>query len=315
MGNPADTLIVYGILNPSDTLHSLLVYRSVSGKERGAEELLSDPALLYPTGIQVTIKLLSSSGNTLSEFSFKPETLFVPQFNAPFRLVWRARGSVPLQAAVARLTITSEDGNHNATSTIPLLTNIDIYYPSETDTSQEIDLSGKAPFSVGWEHNPLAVTYAVELTLLYREGNGSTMSDRRVSWLAHPWVDPGVENCLGNICRVTVSLGDFLGALAGNIPASDSVVREATHLLITIWAGDENYMTYRRIQQAQTFSLAAEQALPLWGNIDGALGMLAMVYSESTVPHRLSPGTIDSIACSAITRPLNFKTSAGTLCQ
>lgn len=314
-GVPTDTLVVYGLFNPSDSVHHLLIYRAVGGKEKSAEELLADPALLYPSSLQVMISVLAAGGNVLSQLTFKPETVFAEQFGVPFRILWRARGLVPRQAATARLTVTSENKHYNATSTISLLTNIDIYSPSETDTSQVIDLSGRAPFRILWKHTSPAVIYAIEVTLFYREDNGTTTASKKVSWLSHPWIDPGIETCLGGTCNAPLKLEDFLRALKGSLSADASVVRQATHLIVTVWAGDNNFMTYRKVQQAQTFTLTAEQSLPLWGNIDGALGLFAVVYSESTVPHRLSSSTIDSIACSDLSRSLNFKTSAGTLCQ
>ncbi len=302
-GERVDTVVVYSLLDPADTVNYAVIYRAVLS-EGSATEQLSKPELLYPSGWTVRV---SWAGGTLS---FYPETLPLPLFNSPFRVVYRTAGFLPELTPVT-LEILDESGQLVASAQIVTLEKIRAIYPSPYDTITPLEFYPGENLQLIWERVQGAHAYAIQLGLIYEResGAGTWIKDTEYVDVAPFYVPPAGTYSL----QLSYSADEFYQSLS--VRLDTTTTKRVLGMITVFWAASKELYDYARSYSAQLYSLAGTELLPVWTNVKGGLGVVASRTRTYVGPHRLSSKSIDSLACNEITRSLRFLTSGNQLCR
>ena len=97
------------------------------------------------------------------------------------------------------------------------------------------------------------------------------------------------------------------GFLADRLVASPDITRSFQYAQAVITGADSSYLEFQTLLRANS-GITATQELPPFSNVDGGLGLVAVVTRLLQAPEgRLSNESLDSLRAGALTRDLNFQ--------
>ncbi len=299
-GEPVDTTVVYALIDPADTVHTFLVFKSVLKDGVPVDEMLSDAQAVFPPSLGVEIV----QGNRV--WQAQRDSLPVPFFQLPYRIVYRVRASLtPGEPYVVRI----REGDRIVARVNPTpIGRWTFLYPSPVDTITKIGWVSLKGQRLVWYHPKGAAAYALEMLLYYQERINGVWKSRVASIELEDLWRPERISGSGQVIW-QIKLRDLLQRISASLPpAQDSIERRRLiKIAFRPWAVTEEFMTYRRSQQAVSASVASGQVLPIWTNVEGGLGLVTTRYHLYLGRYELDAQSLDSLACSDLTHHLGFE--------
>ncbi|NPA33832.1 MAG: hypothetical protein GXO48_02755 [Chlorobi bacterium] len=299
IGEPADTTIVYAIIDYRDTIHDIMVFKSVLGED-GSYAGATD---LFPVG---TIVYLEQGGNRWQAF---PDTLDDSIMGLPYRIVYRARAR--LREGESFTVRVYRDEKEKAYVSPEPVGSWRVIYPSPFDTT--VPVSWVTFFKgqrILFYEVPGANEYAFQIILKYEELiNGQWVPREDTVELADLWKPSRVMGSGQVIAEIP--LNEVLGRIGAGLPEPSPEVdrRRLDRVSFLIYAIGPEFYYYRLSQRALVSSLASGQVLPQWTNVRGGMGVVVARNSYKLLEYRLDAESLDSLACSDFTRHLKFQPS------
>ncbi len=303
-GQPVDTPVIYGVLMPEDSVQSLMVFRSVLHDAQAG--YAPHPDSLFPPDWRIT---LIAEGRRLSAIR---ETLEVPLWNLPFRIVYRIHRTLPYGAQV-RLELTNEQEKLLAWAEIALPGQIRVIYPSEIDTITPLSFYPGEPLHFQWYKTANVNQYALQAIVAYSEWTGSQWNDTQVVLHLASGFQPPTS---GGTYLYTLEAEALYQTLRSALLTSSTpnTTRRIRGIQFIVWGSTPELRYYRQSYQAQAYSLVSGEVLPMWTNIHGGIGVLAARTHRRLGPYRLTARSIDSLACHRLTRELGFQPATSSQC-
>ena len=299
IGEPADTTIVYAIIDYRDTLHEIMVFKSVL-REDGSYYGSTD---LFPAGTTVYIEQGGERWQAI------PDTIYDSIMGLSYRVVYKAvaklREGEPFTVRVYR-----NDKERAFAKPEPVGT-WRVIYPSPIDTT--VPVSWVTFFKgqrILFYEVPGANEYAFQIILKYEELiNGQWVPREDTVELADLWKPTKVSGS-GQVI-VDIPLNEVLGRIGGGLPVPSPNVdrRRLDRVSFLLYAIGPEFYYYRLSQRALVSSLASGQVLPQWTNVKGGMGVVVARNSYKLLEYRLDAESLDSLACSKFTRHLKFQPS------
>jgi len=314
--------IAYAILDPADDDHFIRIQKAFLDENTSALKIASIADSLYHEG-DLFVELTQYeegriiSGDTLElvnaiDFDLEKEqndnTLFG---NDPFLLY---HTDLALKAgAECRLKILTPGGNVLNSSTT-LISDFIIWLPTN---NRDLNLASRAPYT-RWESPEEGAVYGLGIQLFYSEELSGTTTQKSIFWDILDINPIGINqrdlryefdiNVDSPVSQASEYANEFFDFLANNIEVNNLATRSVDSLQYIYSFGSQSMFDYNQVLVAQQQSIAGGgQGITPFSNIENGFGLFATRSSKKTYTLILDIETQDSLACSPITRALNFK--------
>ena len=305
--------IVYGLLDPSDSKHYVVIYKGFIDDELDNTILASNPDSIYfPDVLDVTIN------DGQNEFTLQREDASL--FGMP-KDTTRVNDSLPLYPAspnyvytfskqlnvtkTYELTITNTTNGNTYTSSTTLLENFKITRPLPnfnfdlTSDDQEIQ----------WDPAKNAEIYELTMRFSYTEWNVNSPGDKDtlfVDWVIPNRVISDIDNPDSGL-NLKIAPNTMYAILSSRLSDDNNLRRNAldSAVVFFISCGGSALREYIQLADAQG-GITQLQIKPVYSNITDGLGIFSSRFVRMGRRLAITPPSLDSLSCGQFTQFLNF---------
>lgn len=297
--------VVYGILDPTDSVQYIRVTKGYNG-EGDAAKMAMIPDSLYYDSLVLYLEEYDGANQLLRTIALqktylqKEEGAFagglIPVYYTTEVLdswtVYRLNGYIPKYDSWFSSSARMINGFSPGLS-FGIRTSFNLY----VGNSEKID----------WTNAAHAKRYEVWVRFHYYElDENYDSTEKSVEYLSNTIVAPNTEG--GSIETASIKGSSFMANMNVLVGTANGLKRKAGELEIIVRCADENMNTYISLtEQAENSSLAP----PFFTNIDDGAGILAAQSTYYGSNRKLSNRAVDSLSKSPLTKHLNFADSDG----
>ncbi|MBK9731964.1 MAG: DUF4249 family protein [Chitinophagaceae bacterium] len=312
-----DIAIVYGLLDPTDSAQYIKVNKAYLDKTTSALEIAQIPDSLYYQHITVqlqqyqngvlkkTIDMEKVDGNL--EGYVKDTGIFAASPNYLYKTK-----EVIDQNSSYHLIITESDNGKVISSETEIINDFTVLRPTP---------SQKVNFFPGDEYNGQFISakdakiYGLIIRFNYREVNvadPSVFTDKYIDWEIFTTKR---SNSTGGGQTIDYDIpGDgFYSFVNSQLTDDVTIYRQALNFDFMFSAGGETLDTYNQVAIAQQ-GLTSGNIQPEYTNIENGLGLFSCRFYKTIYKVQIDDHTIDTLACSPITKHLRFENTEGDFC-
>ena len=295
-----DHTVVYSLLNASDSIHYVKVYKAFLGPDN-ALTMAQQPDSIYYTSNEIEVVLINL--NTETEYVLRDTILddsnegnFVNSPNKAFYFFGDIND-------IHRYKIEVRKQNDDLVFAETDIVENSLIDNDLTDVFSVVRLDG-SDIDENIKFNLLnnAYYYEVDLEFHYKEWNINNTSDtisKYIDWRIGDVINPNSNNA-----EVTVETKDFFQKIKTRIPVDPNLVRQPKYVMINYSVSEKQLYNYLNINQEAVNSLLFE--LPMYNNLSGSgTGIFSSRRFEQS-QKIISPYTIDRLEVDSHTVELNF---------
>lgn len=298
-----ETTIIYGLLNQTDSVQYVQVFKGFLDENTSALVLAQNPdSVFYDDSVEV--KLNDGSQTFLLERIIGPNRaagVFVDSPNYVYRLA-----SPIAEDRQYSLTFTNTRTGHVVTAHTPVVKDFDITFPPE---ELLVNFAVATPVNVQWRSAENGKVYQLAIRFSYEEWNVNTPSDRDTVYVDWPIFNQQISNTTagGENMSFKIDGQSFYSFLKSNIEANPDLQRQTVEypLEFRFFVGGEELYNYIRVNTAQS-GITSLSIKPEYTNVAGGIGIFSSRYNTSRVNVGLSQRSLDSLSCGSLTKNLNF---------
>lgn len=294
-----DTTVVYGLLDPTDSVNYVRVGKAFLGEGNALVYAQELDSITYGAEIEVVL-VEGSTGNRIAlervEDSNKPEGLFA----APGQVYYQTDHNLN-ENSWYRLEVTKGDTEAVVQATTPIINNFGIDNPRVTSTIAMVNPN--FPYSIKWRSAEDARIFEVKITVDFMEVSRTNPADsvlKTVLW------DLGTEVARDTDgdqdLKIDIPFPAFFNFMMANVDVDNQVHRHFRGMSFHFAAAGENFYTYRQVNGSGGFF----QEPPLFTNVENGVGLLDTRYNKVVPNLDITDPMYDSLACGSITRELGF---------
>ncbi|TVR77064.1 MAG: DUF4249 family protein [Chitinophagaceae bacterium] len=310
-------MALYGLINPEDSVHYVRINKVFLDPETDALVIAQNPdSIYYYENLDVTIRELPNGpewtaqqidGN-LTDIN-KSEGIFSNERNILYRFNFQ-----PNLDRNYQITATNSETGYTVSSVTGLVGELQMTFPTNPVVTQINKLSTNRQ-TIRFNTPENGRVYDLKIRFLYEEweiGDSDNKELKSVEWTAFSGLtSPGTSG--GTLLTFQYDNREFYNQLANRIPADNSKRRRVKPLgsiqYIFISGGEEIY-NYIISEGAQS-GLSDGSAGSVYSNIENGYGVWSSRSTSSFGDFRITPTSVDSLACGSLTRQLNFADRAG----
>jgi hypothetical protein len=304
-----DTPVIYGLINPDSSRHFIRIYRAFLDENTSAVELAKRAdSIYYSEDLEVVIER-KSNGQSITLLKIDGDAIGITMqdgifANSPNILYTFTQNIDPDETYILRLYNPATGKSASAKTNI--VHDFQISFPP---ASYDFNFASSRPITILWRSAKNGKFYDVVMRFDYEEwniNNPSEILSKSIEWkLASGVVAGGING--GEQLSVNITGKDFFTFIRSQLQAHGDLRRKAKNKPITLYfyAGGEELYNYIRVNRAQS-GITSLQTLPEYTNVEGGLGILSSRRYKALGDLGLTPLTLDSLSCGAVTRDLNF---------
>lgn len=306
-----ETAIVYGLLNPDDSLQYIRVEKVFLDENTSALQLaqISD-SLYFQDSIKVTLRRANNgqvtelnlvNGNNIGspkdsgDFAFDVNYLY--QYGQPIDI-----------NDTYELKVENLNTGNIYTSSAPIVNDLKINFPPE-GVGFLLNLGAESPTNIQWRSAKNGKIYEMKARFYYSEWEATTPADRDTFFIDWPIFLSEVSSTTNGNENMNYQLrgSEFYSLLSLRLSDDPSLRRAALSQTIKFifTVGGEDLYNFINVNQAQT-GITSLQSKPEFSNINGGLGIYSSRNSTETELYGLSQQALDSLSCGSKTTDLNF---------
>ena len=306
-----DVSIVYGILDPNDSIHYIKINKSFAGQADVKDMAkVRDSSEYNPKDLVVEIMEI---GGLNRKFTLK-DTLIgnkeLGYFYGPESILYYFKTTQPLNNSGGvsySLKIRNNSLNKEISATTKLVKPFIIESPGPTAEKKISFADDKGllnfPTKVKWKSATYARRYDIKMVFNYFEitSNGDTIVPKPIEWISK-----GIKSSSpnGNESMEAEFTGlEFYSKIMNEIPDDAQVKRLAYSLDFYIYAAGEDLSTYIEVTEP---SKGLVQDKPEYSNLKNAFGIFSSRSNQKVLNKGLSAGTARFLKVSDYTRSKNF---------
>jgi len=216
------------------------------------------------------------------------------------------------------LVVTRNGGTDTvAMATTALVNNWQIFSPSNLgySTINFSNVPGQEAV-MSWSPAQNAGVYDLKIRFFYREYAEATNTLQKDTFIDIPIFTSLIPSGASGSQTLTYTLPSsiILHYLARNLVTDPTLYREFKTMQFKFAAGGTGLASYFNAQQAQS-GLTSSNALPIFTNVTGGVGLLSSREYQEIDNIGLSNMGLDSLACDPTANFLKFKNSSGNTCN
>jgi hypothetical protein len=307
--------VVYGLLNPVDSVHYIRVNKAFLGEGDAMTMASVADSVNFQEDLEVTLQR-SRKGTLLSSHTLIKDTS-VPKdpglFAYPGQTLYRTQPGVKVFTdSDYVLNIKNTKSGNMISSVTPVVDSISVISPLSSEFFA-VSFTEPNPFPVKWVSAKDGRLYNVVIRFNYREvkkNDPSQIENKSLVWNFPNKKSPtlaGSENM-----EILIEGSEFFKFLGQSISVDPSVDRLSGRLDFLFTIGADALDTYI---EANKPALGLVQEKPQFSNVTGGIGLFSSRITQGVLNKRLTTATIDEIACGLFTRHLGFKRNDLTPCN
>lgn len=312
-GELKETTIVYGLLNQSDSVQYLKIYKAFLTEENTLIAASKPENIYYYDSIEVYLEILEPSGNGyinkgIIQFD---TTTSIPKdpgiFSNPYQILYRSKPGQPILNSDYSYKVIIRNKYTGKETTA--LTNL-IQAPNNLN-----------PFA--WKSFNPGSPYAPLINVFSAIAITAPVNSAQVeAYIEFNYIEKNVVT--GDSVKkgpIVISIGStknlkfddsfdlnlfgnkFLNELVKNITVNPNIVRYDDTCSMVIWAAGSEFIKYNEVN-APSLSIVEER--PTYTNISNGLGLVSCRYYYRYPRVMLNKSSVDSLKNSNITKKLNF---------
>ncbi len=273
----SENMVVYGILNSSDSVHYVKVTKAFLGDDDNNTYAQNADSSQYHEELSVKIEEWNGTNKTRT-FNLDTTTIINKEsgiFYSPKQVVYTFQAKLK-EGYIYKLEIKNNKTGKITNSSTVIIPKIVISQPFAFPGNPIINLKPENSLTVSYKSDEKAFLYQTILTFYYKEKvNGIITLKKIKSW------DLGIKS-LSNAENGYITLstkGQFFYDYIGknlDVPSID-IKREGSHLQIEVLNCDENYFKY---YQSCNQSSSLSQDRIIYTNINDGVGVFANKTSQ-----------------------------------
>lgn len=296
-----DTTIVYAVLNQSDVVQYIKIYKAYLGEGDALVMAQQTDSFYYKDELDVTLErwknnVLSGVIDFIRDSSLVMDTGVFANFP---NISYKSKDADSIyDDSSYRLVIKNRSSGKDVFASTAI---IDKFY-AVNQINPFIDLL-QNPFKVTWNNAQDARFYQISFRFHYAETNiaSGTFENKYVDWKI------GEVDATGFLPGSPVSIkiypDDFYVYLRSKLEPDATLYRSAGYIDIIYEAGNEDLYQYYTINN---YNNGLSQTLPSFTNINNGLGIFASRYNQSVLSRTLTARSLDSLAFGRYTYDLGF---------
>lgn len=301
---PKDIPIVYGFLSISDTAQYIRLEKAFVDPSTSALELAQRPDSLYYDASTVVEVMDNENGNIYTlervegadEGFPRDEGVFAQTPNYLYKILTSDITLDPEHEYTLR--IDRGESFELVTAMTTIVGKSNFITPNPENLSAKLDFTVNNNTTFSWGSGRNAVLYDIYVGINFKERPiGGDFEDRSLIWKLASSV---------NDTRYQQEGRQFYTFMRENLEASNDIERRFISFDVIIEGANNQLQDYIRVGQAN-LGITSTQDVPTYTNLSEGRGIFASKATSLLPGIRISPGSIDSLANSVITRDLNFR--------
>ncbi len=298
-----ETTIIYGLLNQTDSVQYVQVFKGFLDDNTSALILAQNPdSVFYNDSVEV--KLNDGSQTYSLDRIIGPNRAAGVFVDSP-NYVYRLPSSV-VEDRNYNLTFTNLRTGHVVTAQSPVVKDFDINFPPE---ELLVNFAVTTPVNVQWRSAENGKIYQLDIRFFYEEWNVNNPSDKDTFYVDWPIFNQQYSNTTagGESMSFKIDGLAFYSFLKSRLEENPDLQRQTLEypLEFRFFVGAEELYNYIRVNSAQS-GITALSVKPEYTNVNGGLGIFSSRYNKSRINIGLAQRSLDSLSCGSFTKNLNF---------
>lgn len=291
-----DITIVYGILNPNDTVHLIKVNKAFLGNESAYDMAKVSDSINYSNADVYLIEY--QNGHEVKTITLAKTTEYIKDtgiFATDNNIVYKTNDVLnPTSEYKLNINIPNKP---LITSSTKLISGLAI------DFNGMVNFGSVTPVRVKWTSVANARLYELTIRFYYFEIKNADTTLKYLDWVQQSSISKHLDG--DELMDLSISGESFYQYVASKIssePNTKRFVKKGTFDFMFLMAGDE-LNTYIEVSRP---SNTVVQEKPAFTNISNGIGIFSCKYNKSITDKQLSSFSIDSLAKGRFTKNLGF---------
>lgn len=258
--------VVYGLLNPSDSLQYIRIQKAFLGEGNALIMAQNPDSIYYPDILDVKLEEYNSSGILLRTISLirdvKPKEEGI--FSAAGHIIYRTQGEKIFPQYNYKLIIRNTETGAVFSSKTEVVDNLTVLKP--TPFPAQINWLG-FPYAIEYSPVPEGYLYQLIIRFYYTERNVFT-NEVKLKYL--DWKFP--ERSKNDPSAFTIGNSEFFVFVASQLDPDPSVKRHAVEFEFYFHVAGKAFSEYIQVNSPPT---GINQEIPLFTNIENGLGIFS----------------------------------------
>lgn len=300
-----ETMVIYGLLNVSDTMQWIRVNKAFLGEGNALVMAQNPDSINYPDILDVKLEEYNAVNSLLRTLILQRETGIIKEegvfANNP-NVIYRTNDIDRIVASNKyKLVVYNRQSGQTATALEPVVDSISINSPLSGPS--QVNWVSTFPVTVRWAGNEEGVLYQLVIRFNYSEENiqSGNIVNKYLDW-QFPEID-AASNQISNI-SLEIEGTRFYEFVAVQLDPDPSVIRHAETLDFNITVAGEEFNTYIQVNHPPT---GVNQSIPLYTNIDGGIGIFSSRLNQGVKGKTMNSASVDSLNFGSITGHLGFQ--------
>ena len=304
--------IIYGLIDPFDSLHSFRINRAFLDPNQNAFDVAKNHDSIYFDNLDVKLYSIDNENiiDSFDVYSSDHSNKDTGVFSNPDHIIYQAEANINPKYDY-KLVLKRPETNYQASATTSII-DPDFAIIQPSTVSKVVFFSDKV-HRIKYSMPEYAKSVDIKLQFFYTEKQGATEEAKSLTIDLYNKLNTSHNS--NEIVTVEISGISFYSYLRNNLSVNNDLIRVVDSAQYHFYFIGEQITNYIRVQNAQT-GIIQSQSLPDYTNVDNGLGILSSKISKTVFSKSFSDKTIDSISCSYLTKDLNFLDSDGVFgCQ
>lgn len=298
-----ETMVVYGLLDPSDSVQYLRINKAFLGQGDAYSFAQNPDSINYKDTLEVVLERYKNNNKigTINLVRFEGPPLDSGIFASQPNILYKTVGSDSIyQDSEYKLTINHKETGLVATSQTNVVGKITNLINPSTVGSLDI-VSTNNPFVAKWTAGANSKIYDLTLRFHYFEIEKSTgvIEPKSFDW----FVSTSIVQSSTNIISMAIPSTTFYQTIRKNIEPNSNVNRRLVGIDFIYTGGTEEFYTYYQVNKP---SSGIVQSIPTYTNIEGGVGIFASSYTQILPGRTLNSASFDSLFVGQYTGDLGF---------
>ncbi len=304
-----ETMVIYGLLDPSDSVQVLRINRAFLGEGDAYTFAQVPDSFNYRDILDVKLERYNKDSvktGTITLERFEGPPLSSGIFATQPNILYRTTGADSIyqdDGGEYKMIVYNRESGLTTVSRTEVVNKISLFESPSSGGS--VDLVGN-PFVIKWNAGNNAKFYDVYIRFHYREiekANTSNIQDKTVEWQVGTAVD-NINSSSNPLLTIPLSKESFYGSVRRSINPDNAVDRYFLGMDFLYYGGTSDLYTYIQVNKPPT---GIVQSIPDFSNIEDGVGIFSSRFSQILKSKQLSPASKDTLANGYLTGDLGFK--------
>lgn len=302
-----ETMVVFGLLNPSDSVQYIKVNKAFLGEENALTMAGFFDSINYRNNaLDVRIEKIQNNVivQTIPLFldSLMPKDTGI--FAYPKQYLFRTSVPILQDGSLYKLVVTNENSGLVVSGTTDIVQNVSVTSPLP---SQTINVYGSQPYKAKWLTSPNGRLYNLMIRFHYKERFIFDTTQIAYKYIDIPFVDQKAVTTNGGEIMTQIIEGESFFRSIGNsklLPDNQNLERFFISLEFIITAAAEEFSTYLDVVQSTS---GAFNEPPVYTNLENGIGLFSSRLNQRITGVGLNSQCLDSLKEGQFTVTKNFR--------